>query len=134
MRPIKDTIPLEEARALIDEVLRPVERRERVAIVEANGRVAASDVRSSSDVPPFSRAGMDGFAALAEDTFGASRHEPRTLRVIDKVYTGQVPARPVDPGTCIEIATGAPMPEGADAVVMVEETERDGNDVRVFTP
>ena len=134
MRPIKDTIPLEEARALIDEVLRPIERRERILIVDANGRVAASDVRSSSDVPPFSRAGMDGFAVLAEDTFGASRQEPKTLRVIDKVYTGQVPARSVEGGTCIEIATGAPMPDGADAVVMVEETERDGNDIRVFTP
>ena len=134
MRPIKETIPLEEARALIGEATRPIDRRERVAIVDANGRVAGADVQSSSDVPPFSRAGMDGFAVQAHDTFGASLYEPKTLRVVGKLYTGQVSHERVEPGTCIEIATGAPMPDGADAVVMVEETERDGGNVRVRTP
>jgi molybdopterin molybdotransferase len=134
MKPIKETIPLEEARQLIAEACRPIERTERVRLVDANGRVAAIDVQSTRDVPPFSRAGMDGFAVKAEDTFGASRYEPRTLRVIDKVYTGQVPAKTVDSGTAIEIATGAPMPQGADAVVMVEETEKAGDSVRVLTP
>jgi molybdenum cofactor synthesis domain-containing protein len=134
MKPIKETIPLEEARQLIADACRPIDRTERVRLAEANGRVAAADVQSRRDVPPFSRAGMDGYALRAEDTFGASRYEPKVLRVIDKVYTGQVPARPVDPGTAIEIATGAPMPAGADAVVMVEETEKSGDDVRVLTP
>ena len=134
MKPIKDTIPLEEARQLIADACRPIDRSERVRLVDANGRVAAADVRSTRDVPPFSRAGMDGFALRAEDTFGASRYEPRILRVIDKVYTGQVPAKSIEPGTAIEIATGAPMPQGADAVVMVEETEKAGGDVRVLTP
>jgi molybdenum cofactor synthesis domain-containing protein len=124
MKPIKETIPLEEARQLIADACRPIDRTERVRLVDANGRVAAADVRSTRDVPPFARAGMDGFAVRAEDTFGASRYEPKTLRVIDKVYTGQVPSKPLEPGTAIEIATGAPMPQGADAVVMVEETER----------
>src|SRR5437660_772278 len=135
MRPIKDTIPLEEAHAIIDEACRPVDRRERVPLLEANKRVVAEDVRSPRDVPPFSRAAMDGFAARAEDTFGASHFEPRSLRVLEKVYTGQVPTVRVGEGTCVEIATGAPMPDGADAVVMVEETERATvNEVRVFTP
>ncbi len=135
MRPIKDTIPLDEARALIDGVARPVTSTERVPLLEASGRVVAADVVSTRDVPPFSRAGMDGFAVVAEDTFGASRHEPRTLTWIEKVYTGQVPIKAVARGQCVEIATGAPMPDGADAVVMVEETERDeGDHVRVFTP
>jgi molybdenum cofactor synthesis domain-containing protein len=134
MRPIKDTIPLEEARQLIAEACLPIARRERVALVDANGRVAAADVQSTSDVPPFSRAGMDGFAVIADDTFGASRYEPKTLRVIEKVYTGQVPTQQLSPGTATEIATGAPMPDGADAVVMVEETERAGGDVRILTP
>ena len=134
MKPIKETIPLEEARQLIADACRPIDRTERVRLADANGRVAAADVQSRRDVPPFSRAGMDGYALRAEDTFGASRYEPKVLRVIDKVYTGQVPARPVDPGTAIEIATGAPMPAGADAVVMVEETEKSGDDVRVLTP
>jgi molybdenum cofactor synthesis domain-containing protein len=145
MKPIKETIPLEEARQLIADACRPIDRSERVRLVDANGRAAAVDVHSTRDVPPFSRAGMDGFAVRAEDTFGASRYEPKTLRVIDKVYTGEVPTKSVEAGTAIEIATGAPMPHGADAVVMVEETERvEGGlgaealakaaDVRVLTP
>jgi molybdenum cofactor synthesis domain-containing protein len=134
MKPIKETIPLEEARQLIADACRPIDRSERVRLVDANSRVAAADVKSTRDVPPFSRAGMDGFALRAEDTFGASRYEPRVLRVIDKVYTGQVPTTSIEPGTAIEIATGAPMPQGADAVVMVEETEKSGSDVRVLTP
>jgi molybdenum cofactor synthesis domain-containing protein len=79
---------------------------------------------------------MDGYAVRAEDTFGAGRYNPRVLRSVDKVYTGQVPGRAVREGECIEIATGAPMPEGADAVVMVEETERaaGANDISIFTP
>ncbi len=134
MKPIKETIPLEEARQLIAQACRPIDRSERVRLIDANGRVAAADVQSTRDVPPFSRAGMDGFAVKAEDTFGASRYEPKTLRVVDKVYTGQVPTKTVDSGTAVEIATGAPMPDGADAVVMVEETEKAGDDVRVLTP
>src|SRR6478735_4859836 len=134
MRPIKETIPLDEARQLIAEACRPIDRTERVRLVDGNGRVAAADVQSTRDVPPFARAGMDGFALRAEDTFGANRYEPKTLRVIDKVYTGQVPTKSIEPGTAIEIATGAPMPQGADAVVMVEETEKTGTDVRVLTP
>jgi molybdopterin molybdotransferase len=134
MKPIKETIPLEEARQLIADACRQIDRSERVRLVDANGRVAAADVQSTRDVPPFARAGMDGFAVRAEDTFGANRYDARSLRVIDKVYTGQVPTRALEPGTAIEIATGAPMPQGADAVVMVEETERVGDDVRVLTP
>ncbi len=134
MRPIKNTIPLEEARELIAAACKPIERRERVALIDANGRVSAADVQSMRDVPPFARAGMDGFAVIADDTFGASRYEPKTLRVIEKVYTGQVPTRQLTPGTAVEIATGAPMPAGADAVVMVEQTERAADDVRVLTP
>jgi molybdenum cofactor synthesis domain-containing protein len=134
MKPIKETIPLDEARQLIAEACRPIERTERVRIVDANGRVAAAEVTSTRDVPPFSRAGMDGYAVRADDTFGASRYEPKALRVIEKVYTGQVPSKTVEAGTAVEIATGAPMPPGADAVVMVEETEKAGDEVRVLTP
>ena len=88
---------------------------------------------SSTDVPPFSRAAMDGYAVRAEDTTGASPTDPRTLRCIEQVFTGQVATRRVEAGTCTEIATGAPMPDGADAVVMVEDTNRDASGVvKVF--
>jgi molybdopterin molybdotransferase len=135
MRPIRETIPLDEARQLIDEAITPLTRIESVPLLHASGRVLARDVTSDRDVPPFSRAGMDGYAVVAENTFGASRYEPRTLRVVEKIYTGAVPTRSVSSGEAAEIATGAPMPDGADAVVMVEETERGSDgEVRIFTP
>jgi molybdopterin molybdotransferase len=135
MRPIRDTIPLDEARALIDDAAHQLTRTERVSLWDAHGRVVASDVVSPMDVPPFARAAMDGYAVRAEDTFGASRYEPNTLVCIEQVFTGQVPTHTLGAGQCIEIATGAPMPVGADAVVMVEETEKDASgEVRIFTP
>jgi molybdenum cofactor synthesis domain-containing protein len=136
MRPIRETIPLDEALATILESVRPLERTERVALRTASGRVVASPPVAALDVPPFDRAAMDGYAVRAEDTFGAGRYDPKILRVAEKVYTGQMPTKAVTAGACVEIATGAPMPAGADAVVMVEETERvpGTDDVRILTP
>jgi molybdenum cofactor synthesis domain-containing protein len=135
MRPIRETLPMTEALAFVEEAARPTTRVERVTLDEATGRVIAGSIVAAVDVPPFDRAAMDGFAVIAEDTFGAGRYEPKVLRCIEKVYTGQVPVRALSRGECTEIATGAPMPDGADAVVMVEETEKaGGGEVRVFTP
>ncbi len=135
MRPIRETIPLDEAREAIARAITPLARTDRVRLADANGRVLASELVSDRDVPPFARAAMDGYAVVAEDTFGASRFEPRVLRVVDTVYTGAVGTRAVLGGEAAEIATGAPMPDGADAVVMVEETERASIDqVRILTP
>ena len=125
MRPFGKTISIEEARAIIERAIHPIDRIEVLPLQQANGRVLAQDVVSSIDVPPFSRAAMDGYAVRAEDTAGASRTTPRTLRRIETIYTGQVPKNRVGAGECAEIATGAPMPDGADAVVMVEETDID---------
>ncbi|HVQ14798.1 MAG TPA: gephyrin-like molybdotransferase Glp, partial [Vicinamibacterales bacterium] len=115
----------EEARAIIERAIIPIDRTEVLPLQQANGRVLAQDVVSTVDVPPFARAAMDGYAVRAEDTTGASRTTARTLRRIETIYTGQVPQNRVGPGECAEIATGAPMPDGADAVVMVEETDID---------
>src|SRR5262245_8315028 len=120
MRPIRDTIPLDEARTLIDSAITEIDRVECIPLARASGRVLARDIVADADVPPFARAAMDGYAVRAEDTFGASGQDPRTLRCIEQIFTGQVPTREVGPGECTEIATGAPMPSGADAVVMVE--------------
>ena len=135
MRPIRETITLEAAREIIDRAIQPIERTERVRADLAGGRVVARAVTAQADVPPFTRAAMDGYAVRAADTVGASTHDPRTLAWMETVYTGQVPLRAVGMGQCTEIATGAPVPEGTDAVVMVEETEKgpDGS-VRVFSP
>ena len=135
MRPIRATITLEAARDLIDRAITPVDRTERVRIDLASGRVVARPVAAQADVPPFERAAMDGYAVRAADTFGSSTHNPRTLTWVETVFTGQIPMRPVGQNQCSEIATGAPIPEGADGVVMVEETEKDADGtVRVFSP
>jgi molybdenum cofactor synthesis domain-containing protein len=134
MRPFRDTIPLAEARQIIDANIRALDRRERLPLPSAHHRVLAEDIISTLDVPPFARASMDGYAVRAEDTFGASRAEPIALRCIERIFTGQMPTHTLQPGDCAEIATGAPMPRGADAVVMVEESETDADVVRVFTP
>ena len=135
MRPITETISLEEARDLLFEAAVPIERTERIPLGDSLGRVVARAVTSKVDVPPFDRAAMDGYAVIAEDTFGAGPYDPRTLHCVERVYTGQVPTRSLARGECIEIATGAPLPAGADAVVMVEETEKESDDrIRVLTP
>ena len=125
MRPFGKTITLDEARAIVEQAVHPLDRTEVVRLEQANGRVLARDVFSNADVPPFSRAAMDGYAVRAEETIGASPATPRTLQRIETIFTGQVPQRRLGAGECAEIATGAPMPEGADAVVMVEETDID---------
>ncbi|HAK55354.1 MAG TPA: molybdenum cofactor biosynthesis protein [Acidobacteria bacterium] len=134
MRPIRETIALDEALAVVAEATRPLERTERVRLANAGGRVAARDAASEQYVPPFDRAAMDGFAVVAEDTFGAGRYDPSVLRCVETVFTGQTPRRGVSRGECAQIATGAPMPHGADAVVMVEGTDRSDTEVRIFTP
>jgi len=135
MRPIRKTISLDDARALIAKAITPLSRTERVRIDLADGRVISAPVRAGADVPPFARAAMDGYAVLAADTFGAGTHSARVLHSVETVFTGQVPTRAIETGECTEIATGAPVPAGSDAVVMVEDTEKDANGaVRIFGP
>ena len=132
MRPFGDVITLDAARAILDRTGTPIDRIERVSLTAAPGRVLAADVVAGGDVPPFSRAGMDGYAVRARDTAGASRAHPRTLARAGVLYTGQVSSHLLSEGECLEISTGAPLPEGADAVIMVEETDADGDQVRIF--
>jgi molybdopterin molybdotransferase len=132
-RPFRQTIPLAEARAILEEAVQPIERVERVGLAEAAGRVLARTVVAEFDVPPFARAAMDGYAVRAADTAGASRRQPVVLTCVEEIFTGQMPRERVGAGQCAAIATGAPMPEGADAVVMVEETEVDpAGRIRIF--
>ena len=82
MRPIRDTIPIAEALELILSSVLPVARISRVELTDAHRRVLSSNITANQDVPPFNRAAMDGFAVIAEDTFGASRHKPQLLRCV----------------------------------------------------
>jgi molybdopterin molybdotransferase len=135
MRPFTSTISLEEARRRLDAAVRPIARTERARLENAVGRVVAIGVTSPIDVPPFARSAMDGYAVVAASTIGASPSSASCLRLLDRIYTGQLSAVTVTPGTCAEIATGAPLPAGADAVVMVEETAKRGDhEIEIFAP
>jgi len=96
---------------------------ERVPLRESRGRVLAERVDADLDVPGFDRASMDGYAVRARDTFGADEADPARLELVGEVHAGEEPAVTVEDGTAAEISTGAVMPEGADAVVMVEKTD-----------
>jgi putative molybdopterin biosynthesis protein len=116
-------------RSAIDLAPRGVET---VLLDAALGRVLAADVISPVDVPSFDRSNVDGFAVVAEDTFGATEEAPRAVHLGDEaIHTGVVPKMAVRPGTAVEIATGGMVPRGADAVVMVEYAESSGRELRI---
>src|SRR5476651_1100913 len=98
MRPFTSTITLEEARRRLDAAVRPIARTERVRIEDAAGRVAAADITSTIDVPPFARSAMDGYAVIAADIADATRAMPVRLRLIDRIYTGQPSSIVIEPG------------------------------------
>ncbi len=98
-----------------------------VDTVAARGRVLAEDLRSRVDLPHFDRAGMDGYAVLARDTFGASSSLPAYLKLAGTVEMGREVARRLRPGEAMRISTGGMLPPGSDAVVMVEHTEEAGD-------
>jgi molybdopterin molybdotransferase len=102
----------------------PPGRLEEVSLAAACGRVLARPVRADRDQPPFHRSTRDGFAVRAADVAGATEASPVALQVVGEVPAGAVFAGQVGPGQAVEIMTGAPLPAGADAVVMVEHTTR----------
>jgi|SRR5579864_1588853 len=124
MRPFTSVISFDEAVRIVMSAAVPIERTDIVSISDADGRVLARDAVAPDDVPAFDRAAMDGYAVVAADTNGAAAATPRSLTCVGRLFTGEIPTRGVGHGECVEIATGAPMPPGADAVVIVEETTR----------
>ena len=132
MRPFSSTISLEDARQRLAAAVKPIQRTEHATLDRAVGRVAAADIVSPIDVPPFARSAMDGYALVSADTASASKNTPARLRLVDRVFTAEISSTVVSAGNCVEIATGAPIPDGADAVVMVEETGRAGDAIEIY--
>jgi molybdopterin molybdotransferase len=114
-------ISVEEALAAILSHVQPLDP-EQVSILDAQGRILAEEVVSDIAVPPFDNSAMDGYAVRSADVASATPESPVKLRVIDSVAAGSVAEKSLLPGTAIRIMTGAPMPEGADAVVPYEDT------------
>ena len=107
---------------------------ERVSLSESHDRVLAEEILAPMDVPPFDRSTVDGYAVRAVDTFGAEEDRPVVLRSCGQVFVGESPSIVVKEGMAAEIATGAPLPKGADAVVMVEYSTRIDDKILIRRP
>lgn len=101
----------------------PAVSLETVSVADGLGRVLAQDLASDEDLPDFMRATMDGYAVRASSTFGASEGNPAYLEVAGTIAMGESPGFGIGPGQCARISTGGMLPQGADAVVMIEHTE-----------
>ena len=121
-------IEFEEARALVLSALK-TRPPESVLLAEALGRTLARDIKARENIPPFNKATMDGYALRAEDIRAAGKDAAVELEVLEDLPAGRVSRRSVGRGQAVRIMTGAPLPKGADAVVMVEDTERSGGRV-----
>ncbi|MDD1763498.1 MAG: molybdopterin molybdotransferase MoeA [Methanobacteriaceae archaeon] len=116
-----DLMPVQEAEKIIKNNKNHI-GTEKVPLEDVHRRVLAQEVVSLLDVPPFHRSAMDGYALRAEETFGHSEENPAHLKIVDRIGAGKVSSVNLNEGEAIQIATGAPLPSGANAVVMEEYT------------
>ncbi|MFA4647111.1 molybdopterin-binding protein [Pyrococcus kukulkanii] len=126
-------IPLEEALKVVLSFKLPI-KVEEVDLANALGRIVAEDVYSPTDVPPFDRATVDGYAVRAEDTFMASEASPVNLKVVGEVHAGEVPSIELGKGETVYISTGAMLPKNADAVIQFEDVERVNDEIIIQKP
>src|SRR5262245_9517392 len=124
-------LPLEDARERVIgsiHALPPIE----LPLTDAYGCVAAADIRAGIDLPEFASSGMDGYAIRASDVAGATPASPVELKVVGRAMIGHRPEATVGMGEAVKIATGAPIPAGADAVVPMENADGDDDLVRLI--
>lgn len=122
-----------KARELLLDAVTSVDT-ERIALCGCGGRILAQDLIAEENIPPFDRSPYDGYAFRAADTIGASKETPVVLRVLEEIPAGTVPTVTVTEGTAVKLLTGAPIPDGADAVIMYEKTEFTKDAVALFSP
>jgi molybdopterin molybdotransferase len=123
-------LTVEEARRIVLEHARPLGDLAQTVPLNAENRVLGEEVRADLDSPPFDKSLVDGYAVRSADL---AEPGPTPLAIVDEITAGRTPSRALGPGLCARIMTGAPLPEGADAVVMHERTELLG-DGRVAVP
>lgn len=128
-------VPVTEALERLAERVAPL-GAETIGLADSCGRVVTEDVTAQVAVPHFSRSMMDGYAVIAESTFSASDYQPVPLTLVGEAFAGRPASlgRALRSGEAIRITTGAPLPDGADAVLMVEHTSRDGERVLASQP
>jgi molybdenum cofactor synthesis domain-containing protein len=128
-------LSFDEAKQILKQKLSPKPVGvERISLLKTYNRVLAQDVVAPIDIPPFNRSIVDGYAVKAADTFGASEEKPVSIRFCGHVEVGKSPKAALEKGLGAEIVTGAPLPVGADAVVMVEQTTRQEDQVFIYRP
>jgi molybdopterin molybdotransferase len=130
MRGFRDRTDVDVVLAIILQRLQPLPA-ESLELRAAAGRVLAADIVAPVAVPPFDRAAMDGYALRGEETFGAGPYNPLEFQVIGEARPGKPFPGPVGPGQAVRIMTGAPIPAGADAVLMAEFAEEQAGTVRI---
>src|SRR4051812_3510975 len=120
-------------RDALDRVLDGLPRvvSEQVPLRAARARVLAAGIDAPRDVPPFRNSAMDGYAVISADVAGATADRPVRLSVLDTIGAGSVPTQALGAGGAVRIMTGAPLPDGADAVVRVEDTSEVGDAVDI---
>jgi molybdopterin molybdotransferase len=124
-----DMIPMDEAISIVLANTQDIPGTD-VSLMDALGRTLAADIRSDLDMPPFDKSAMDGYAVVGSDVESASAANPVRLEVVEEIPAGTVPRKSITVGKASRITTGAPIPKGADTVVIVEETQM-GDDGRV---
>ncbi len=106
--------------------------KEEILLEHSPNRILGDDIIAPINLPPFARSAMDGFAINAKESFGASPSKPKLIDLVGEIPIGGIPVRDVGPGQAMEIATGAPLPKGADAVIRLEDTKVEGKKVKIF--
>lgn len=128
---MKKFIALEEALEILNKNTKAL-KSEVVSIKDSLKRVLYGDVKSKINNPPFNKSVFDGYAFKSEDSKGTSKENPIDLKIVDEIFAGMWPEIEIKSGEAIRIMTGAPIPAGADCVLKQEETERQGDLVKIF--
>ncbi|MEN6329160.1 MAG: gephyrin-like molybdotransferase Glp [Methanobacteriaceae archaeon] len=127
-----ELMPVQEAEKILESNANPT-GTEKINLNDVHRRVLAQEVVSLLNAPPFDRSAMDGYALQAEETFGHSEEKPAHLKIVDRIGAGKVSSVNLKEGEAIQIATGAPLPSGANAVVMEEYTQSHQDHLEVET-
>lgn len=128
---MKKFIALEEALQILNKNTKAL-KSEVVSIKDSLKRVLYGDVKSKINNPPFNKSVFDGYAFKSEDSKGTSKENPIELKIVDEIFAGDFSEREIKSGEAVRIMTGAPIPLGADCVLKQEETERQGDLVKIF--
>ncbi len=128
----RNLVSFQRAIELVNEMMTPKAEAEMASISNVSGKISFVDIMSSRSVPPFNRSTMDGYAVRSADLMTPPGEKPPKLQLTGSVSIGEIPSGRVEPGKCMRISTGAIVPEGADAVVRIEDTREEGEFVTVL--